>query len=150
MRLYLANKMRMKPLYNFQWFEDTKWDLIEQGHDVVSPHDIDIAQHYVRIDAAIPNGDGRRKFLSVELTVEFNEKDALLRDFAALLTCDGIVLGEDWRNSFGALCEGFVAATTGRDIYEWYDGELSRTYLVPNAFVNGLQFLDRKMRKVTA
>ena len=77
MKLYLAGPMRGYYNYNFQQFEDATAYLRWLGHEVVSPHEIDIEQGWVGVQR------GRTSepvFTDVWTTDTFDFKQAIKRD----------------------------------------------------------------------
>lgn len=122
-RLYLAGPMRSRPLFGFQAFEDARATLAGVDITVVSPHDMDIADKTVNIEYStrkMENGVYRREFTKVEWLGEF--KSTMRKDFVELLKCDGIVLLPGWKESEGARYEQTVAAVSGLDVYEYWEG----------------------------
>ena len=102
--------------FNFQAFEDGMWMLRDLGHDVVSPHEIDIAEGLVA--SWHRNGlEGHRVFDKVELTPAFSLEAALRRDFAEITHCDVISFLPGWFNSEGCRKELSVAKWCGLDVY---------------------------------
>lgn len=110
-RLYQAGPMRGREHYNFNEFERGKNYLQWLGHEVISPHDLDILHGNVYYHAkAWLTARGRiREFLWVELTPEFNMERALKMDVSALAQCDAISLLPGWEDSEGCAVERAVA-----------------------------------------
>jgi hypothetical protein len=124
MRIYVAGPMRGKPLYNYQDFEDaTQW-LRRGGHDVTSPHEIDMQLGYVRVagtreqqletDGRVIAGTPQRNiYTKVELTDKFVMEKALAYDLRVITQMDAIALLPGWEDSEGALKEKQVAEWIG-------------------------------------
>lgn len=102
MKLYVAGPMRGYDQFNFPAFDRASAVLRAAGHEVVSPAEMD-----------------REKGLdeTANTTEGFDVQDALRRDFAVILECDGIVMLPGWEASTGANAERFVAETTGRQVF---------------------------------
>lgn len=118
MRIYQAGPMRGLPLYNFNTFEQGKRYLTELGHEVVSPHDIDIEEGLVAVKFHYTNGNGMmRCFTEVKLTPLFSIERALKRDFAAITQCDAISLLPGAAESQGTAREISVARWCGLHVF---------------------------------
>jgi hypothetical protein len=92
-RWYLAGPMSGIEDYNFPLFHETARRLRALGAEVVSPAELD-------------TDPDTNKASSDPYPV------CLKKDLAALLTCDGIVLLENWENSNGACLEVRIAQMT--------------------------------------
>lgn len=103
MKLYLAGPMTGKPEYNFPAFTAAAATLRKQGHEVTSPHEIDLE---AGDNAATP----LRPFI-----------EYMRRDLPALLTCDGVALLPGWTASRGARLEACVAHACGLKTF-YFDG----------------------------
>jgi nucleoside 2-deoxyribosyltransferase len=91
MKIYLAGPMRGKPRFNFGEFaRAAKW-LRNQGHEVVSPAELDLAEGF---DPSNPGEISKERYESW-----------MKRDFAAIEKCDTIALLPGWRMSEGAMRE---------------------------------------------
>lgn len=114
--------MRGLDLYNFNMFERGKRFLTEQGHEVISPHDIDIEQGFVAVKFHyVPDpyvGGMLRCFTSVELTDLFSIEKALRRDFNAITRCGGISLLPGSVESEGTAREISVARWCGLEVFQ--------------------------------
>ena len=84
MRIYLIGKMRGEPHWGFPAFDAAKERLVERGFDVVSPADLDRAAGFDGTADVLPEN-----FLC----------DAMARDLAALIECDGVALLPRWEKS---------------------------------------------------
>jgi nucleoside 2-deoxyribosyltransferase len=115
-KAYLAGPMRSKPNFNFNAFEETAKTLREGGIDIVSPHEIDIAEGLVKVER-YENG----VFKSVKLTKKFTIEGALKRDFAAILKCDAVIMLPGWEGSSGANAERSLANQIGLPVWEFMD-----------------------------
>lgn len=102
MRIYIAGPMRGFSNHNFEAFDAARDALHAQGHDPVSPADLDRA---VGFD---PSGEPSPEFL----------REALDRDIEALKTCDAVYLLKGWRDSVGATAEWALARWLGLEIIE--------------------------------
>lgn len=124
MKLYLAGPMRNYENFNFQAFEDGMRYLEWQVDEVVSPHEIDMAEGYVtaKFDWVLLNNyetdKFQRRFSSVELTDTFDIETVLRRDIREITSCDAIVFLPGSDNSEGARHEAFVAQVCGLQFYE--------------------------------
>ena len=112
MKLYLANKMRGMPYYNWNWFEAAAKVCRAKGHEVVSPTEIDEATGVVDVERA---EDGT--ILSVQLTSRYSFGAVIGRDLDAVEDCDAIVMGPDADDSIGARMELEVARANNLFIY---------------------------------
>jgi len=113
MRIYLANKMRGMPLYNWPWFEAAAKVLRAKGHEVVNPTEIDEALGVVFVEF-----DTDHAITDVRLTEKYDFASVIGRDLAVVLSCDGIVLGPDWASSQGARMERCVAIDNGLAVFD--------------------------------
>lgn len=104
MRAYIAGPMRGYPLYNFPAFDAARDALIAQGHEVISPADLDRAFGVDELTNPLPEG-----FLHI----------CMRRDIEALLTVDTIVMLPGWSRSTGANIELTVAQALGLDVRFW-------------------------------
>lgn len=100
-RFYVAGPMRGYDKWNFPAFDAGRNLLLAEGHEVISPADLD-----------------RARGINEETTVfEANEFQVAIRiDTIALLNCTGIYLLTGWENSTGAKYEHHVAKTFGLEI----------------------------------
>lgn len=96
MKLYLAGKMSGLPDWGFAAFAKAAAELRAQGHDVVSP---------AELDAFDDEPIGSRPWA-----------DYLKRDIPQLLKCDAIALLPNWENSRGARLECHIATELGLDV----------------------------------
>lgn len=114
--------MRGLPLYNFQAFEDGARQLRNLGHQVVSPHDIDVEKGYVEVKYDKTWGSetpwSSKHFTYVETTDLFTIERALRGDFAAICTCDALSCLPGWQESEGTRKEIQVAHWIGLPLYE--------------------------------
>lgn len=137
-RPYLAGPMRGYPCFNFQAFEDAATTLRRLEYDVVSPHQIDITEGRVVIDATWISG--RVVYGDVRLSPTFDPRATILRDVEALCTeCDGLILLDGWEESSGALVELAVARFLDLPIYLWTgtSSASSTNWLVPHELPAG-------------
>jgi hypothetical protein len=103
MKAYIAGPMRGKTNYNFDAFDDAKYDLSGLGYDVISPADLDrILEGWVQYPPKKITGDLRR-FMRRDLEVIMNLDPAT----------DKLVLLEGWEDSKGALLEVAMADFCG-------------------------------------
>jgi len=123
MKVYLAGPMRGYDNYNFQEFEQGASYLAWLGHEVVSPHEIDIQEGYVHakfhyIPAYASFIPHVRRFSSVNLTSKFDIQTVLQRDIREVTQCDaiGFLVGSD--DSVGARHEAYVASVCGLTFFE--------------------------------
>jgi hypothetical protein len=118
MRVYLSGPMKGKPLHNFPKF--TEVAAILRGYyqlEVLSPHEI--------IDKSGGTAT-REEYLKIDIYEMLN------------FECEGIVMMDNWLDSWGACFELNVAAKLGFRIYLWdnesaqprlYNGEALRYYV---------------------
>ena len=116
MRLYVAGPMRAIPHYNFPDFDATAADLRAQGHDVVSPTDID-REHGFDAMTLPPDSDWNAfpPGLTFEIVME--------RDLAAVRTCEGLVLLPGWQHSVGTNMELDEAKRLGLQVFGYFKHE---------------------------
>ena len=89
MKLYVAGPMSNRPHHGYPAFHIAEEELRAAGYDVVNP---------ARLDAQTPWDDSRERW-----------GDCIVRDIAALNTCDGLALLPGWMNSPGAQVEHVFA-----------------------------------------
>ena len=109
MKIYLAGPMRGIKNHNFAAFDAARDYLVELGHDVVIPADLDSAAGFVT------ERDGR-----VELTPAFSIQAALRQDLATICTCDAVAFLPGWEASSGSLVERRVAVDVGCRLFRFY------------------------------
>lgn len=116
MRIYIAGPMRGIPLYNFPAFDAAAAKLWSEGHEVVSPADMDRESglHPETLPADFDWND---------VPSGFSAKAAFRRDMDELLRCDAIALLPGWRESYGATVEADVAKLVGLQRIEFADKE---------------------------
>lgn len=125
MKVYQGGPMRDYPLYNFNTFELGDAYLSWLGHDVVSPHNIDMNEGFVRCDYnwGWPEGfswvnfESVREFTAVTLTDKFSIEEALKRDIAVITTCDAVSFLPGWEKSAGCRIEDYVRNACGLPRY---------------------------------
>lgn len=105
MKLYIAGPMRGYPCFNFPAFDQAAEYLVLQGHEAVSPAQMDRDEF------------GWAECPDTNVSDTFDVEDALRRDFLAILASDGILLLPGWEHSTGARAERFVAETTGKLVF---------------------------------
>lgn len=119
MKLYIAGPMRGKPLFNFPAFGAAAAALRASGHDVISPHEMDLALGQNATSTELP-------------FIEYMQ-----RDLPALMSCDAIALLPGWTGSRGARLEACVAHACGLKSF-YFDGTLKeekvRVIPVPETF----------------
>ena len=116
--------MRGIPMFNFQAFEDvSRWLTNVVGWEVVSPHDLSIADGRVEFASRYEwrDGYGYREFKNVELSSRYHLvdalKDAALRnDLRSMLRCEGVVLLDGWQEDDSAIRETAIAKWVGMDV----------------------------------
>lgn len=115
MRLYLADAMSIvgAPTYNFPAFERNARTLRAKGHDVVSPNEIDEFEGWVEV-VRTTGGE----IIEVRPTPKYTYEGILARDLEFVSTCDGIVMGPDWKHSPGAKRERAHAEKLGLVVFE--------------------------------
>ncbi len=113
--------MRGYPNFNFQEFDNGYAYLKWLGHDVVSPHKLDVANGFVKIEAywfENDHGIWQYEYDKVELTHRFSIEAAMRIDVAAILEVDAITFLPEWQKSDGARNEFAVARMLGLPVYE--------------------------------
>ena len=100
MKVYCAGPMRGHDKHNFPAFDALRDKLLELGHKVISPADMDRAGGFHASDHGY----------------DFDIKTALARDISAMMGCDAIVLMDGWENSTGANAELAYAKAVGLKI----------------------------------
>lgn len=109
--------MRGFPLYNYQAFEDGMRHLERLGHEVVSPHNIDIERGWV--DASWHTEGSRVVFDRVDLTSErFPMELALAYDIDFICNdAEGVSFLPGWTKSSGARAEYAAAVAVGKPVF---------------------------------
>lgn len=97
MKVYLAGPMSGHADNNFPAFADAAAALRSAGHDVVSPHEINLAQG----------------FNPQHIPTEAQYKALLRADVRALIDCDAVAMLPGWQHSMGAQFERNVAHQCG-------------------------------------
>lgn len=95
-RVYVAGPMTGYPRHNFDAFEAATAVLRAHGYEVVSPHEIDLADGF--------DPDAPREFTTADYA------HAMRRDVEAILTVDAIALLPGWADSRGARIEESVGS----------------------------------------
>jgi hypothetical protein len=101
--------MRGYPRFNFDAFDHARDVLNSQGHEAVSPADLD-RDAGLNPDLPLPEG--------------FNLRDCIMRDINAILTCDGIVLLDRWQDSKGVAVEKALAEFLGLKVFFFVNDSL--------------------------
>lgn len=114
--------MTDEPLWGYQAFEDGLAYLKRLGHEVTSPHNLDIANGFTEVVAWWDIDQDHynvwvRDFQSVQLTERFSREAAMRLDIAAILKVDAISMLPGWEKSEGARNEVAVAKMLGLPIY---------------------------------
>lgn len=121
MRIYTAGPMTGLPQFNFPAFDRAAGQLRAEGHDVVSPAELDSPEHRA-IALASHTGDPREY---TKITGE-TWGDLLARDVK--LIADGgierIYVLPGWERSKGARLETYIAHLTGIEIHFLDGGEV--------------------------
>ena len=100
-KIYLSGKMTGLPNNGYELFDKNRDFLIDLGHEVISPADID-------------------RSIGINPTAPFNEEryqENIKRDYAALLECDAIAFLNNWTESRGAKLESDFANILKLDRY---------------------------------
>ena len=109
MKIYISGPMRGYKDFNKDSFSDAAFELRSVGHEVINPHEIDTN---LGIQLVSPTGD-------VEDVPGWNEnsmEEAIKRDVAAVLECDGIYMLVGWHHSLGASAEYRIAKWAGKNV----------------------------------
>lgn len=108
MKLYLAGPMRGYAKYNFPHFLATAAELRIQGHEVLSPAEMDL-EYFGPGCMDIPEGEATENF-----------RWYMKRDLNAVLECDAVALLSGWQKSTGALIESYVGRAVGAKLLDAY------------------------------
>ena len=103
MKVYCSGPMRNHPKHNFAAFDALRDKLVDLGHQVISPADMDRASGFHATDH-----DG----------YDFDIRKALQRDIDAMLSCEAVVLMRGWETSKGATAEVAYARCVGMRILD--------------------------------
>lgn len=109
MKLYLAGPMRGYPRFNFDAFETAYLDLTYRGHDVTSPHRMDLNEGFDP-DVADPES----------IPPQFVE-ECVRRDVEAIIQNEGVIFLPGWHVSDGAKAEWHIAQWLPRPRYSYPD-----------------------------
>lgn len=122
MRLYVAGKMRGVEFFNFPAFHAAAFILRQEGHEVFSPAERDIARHG-GVDISAGNATGSEEQSTKEHG--FNLRDALGDDLAWICAhAEGIAMLPGWEDSKGAVAERATAIALGLKVfYPWPNNE---------------------------
>lgn len=96
MRVYIAGPMRKMFRYNFPAFDMARDKLLAAGHTVVSPADLDRAMDPPFDPESLPEDHDW-----AQPPPGFNMCKILVRDIAALKTCEAVALLPGWKYSKG-------------------------------------------------
>lgn len=113
-KLYVSGPMRGYKNFNFPAFERATKLLRVAGYEVVSPHEMDLANGF-NPKGEEPKGKELGKML--------------LRDAEAVLECDGVAMLDGWGDSAGAKWECALADLTDREcllVNTWINKNLPR------------------------
>ncbi len=106
MQTYIAGPMRRIPHFNFPAFDEAKALLMSQGHEVVSPADLDRA---IGFDPWTLPDD----YDWSQVPASFSLDAAMERDIQALMEVDAIAMLPGWEQSVGATAEYWLARWRG-------------------------------------
>lgn len=124
-KYYLAGPMSGRPQYNIPMFDAVASLLRAEGYDIVSPAEMD-SETIREIALADSVADGKGRMVEKDGTVH-TWGDFLKRDVKIVAdVVDGIIYLPGWEKSRGARLEGFVAACSGKPIFEYnpYSGDV--------------------------
>ncbi len=108
MKLYLSGPMRGKPLFNTNGFAEAARNLRDDGQEIWSPSEMDLAEGLDPSQADSWQGDIRA---------------LMRRDIKIMLEVEGIVMLPGWQNSKGANFELAVAWYLGLSTWLYVGGE---------------------------
>ncbi len=111
MKLYLAGPMSGLYNFNFGAFDRARDRLVELGHEVISPADLDRVSGLAEVNKNVGGGD----------VTPAERAWYLKRDVGELVGCDAIVLLDGWEESKGANIELLVSVACGLDRFRFYD-----------------------------
>lgn len=118
MKIYVAGKMCGLPGFGFEGFDKARDILVQAGHEVISPADIDRKKY--------PN----HNFSSGEPPEGFDYTETLLHDLRIISECDAVYALYNWNDSKGAKAEVYFAKAIGKKIlYETHLVRSSRMML---------------------
>lgn len=109
MKLYVAGPMTGYDKWNFPAFDAARNLLIDKGHSVRSPADIDRVRGFDPCDPMAPLKDE-------DITAAFLV-DAVNLDVAAIQWADGVYFIRGWEKSTGARGEWALAVWLGKKLY---------------------------------
>lgn len=113
MKLYIAGPMTGIPQFNFPAFDAAAEDLRNNGHEIVSPAELDDPESRAAAMAS-PDGAPGSGSSNGETWGDFLARDVKL---IADTDIDGIVTLPGWEKSRGARLETFVAHLCGKPLY---------------------------------
>lgn len=119
--VYIAGPMRGYPAFNFEAFDHARDSFLSHNFDVVSPADID-RELWGFCPLESPENLARAEAI-VEAWTDEQLAHIIMRDVAAILSCDGIALLPGWEHSTGAVAEFFVARWAGKMVLDATTGE---------------------------
>lgn len=111
MRYYCAGAMRGRKNLAFDLFDAARDKLLAEGHDVVSPADLDRAHGFDAMD--LPDDWDWNTLPDIEI---LKLDKVIARDVLAILECDGIYMLKGWLWSVGAFAEWAVALWAGKEV----------------------------------
>lgn len=115
MRLYCSGPMTNLELFNFPAFDAAAIRLRKEGHEVRSPHEMDL-----NMGVVVMRGRGG-EIISVDVPKDWSFYEAIKKDLEAIDWAEGIYLLPGWSKSLGAGIERDHAIVTGKEII--YDPE---------------------------
>lgn len=115
--VYLGNRMTNVPEFNFPWFAAAAEFLrVSEGWGVKNPAEKDLESIPHEVMVTIPGYEtGDLALYTANST--FSMANAMEWDLPAILSSNGIVLGDGWPVSTGARWERTVAEALDRDIW---------------------------------
>lgn len=108
MKVYVAGPMRHYPYWNFPAFEKAAELLRSQGHEVISPAEMELESG--NTPYGLPLEHDWSHFDAGQLP------DIIKRDLEAVRDCDALYMLEGWDRSVGAQAEYCVAKWYGKHI----------------------------------
>ena len=108
---YIAGKMRGVERFGFDLFDAARDMLVAEGHEVISPADIDRAHGFDPND--MPEDHDWNTIPEMEI---LKLENIIPRDVHAVLEADGIFMLKGWLSSVGAFAEWAVALWAGKEV----------------------------------
>lgn len=124
-KYYLAGPMSGLPQFNFPAFAEAAAALRAEGHEIVSPAELDATNATESLKSQDGAGQAPEEYWKLlSAGVEKVGRD-----------CDGIILLPDWYNSRGAKIEAMVGLVAELDFFYYQSGQI---YAVPPTMIRSV------------